>query len=65
MRGGRESGNCYEFSAGLGTTDANVAGLKPVSRSLVFGRLEQILSSVKVKPGVAPEVAKDAQGRPP
>jgi hypothetical protein len=59
-----ENGNCYEFSAGLGTTDANVAGLKPVSRSLVFGRLEQILASVKVKPGVAPDVAKDAQGRP-
>ena len=59
-----DNGNCYEFSVGLGTTDANVAGLKPVSRSLVFGRLEQILASVKVKPAIAPEVAKDAQAHP-
>jgi hypothetical protein len=59
-----DNGNCYEFSVGLGTTDTNVAGLKPVSRSLVFGRLEQILASVKVKPAIAPEVAKDAQAHP-
>ena len=55
-----ENGNCYEFSMGLGTVDDNVAGLKPVNRSLVFGKLEQILASVKVQKPVVSEVAKDA-----
>jgi hypothetical protein len=55
-----ENGNCYEFSMGLGTTDANVAGLKPVNRSLVFGRMEQMLATVKWQPIAVPEVAKDA-----
>jgi len=55
-----ENGNCYEFSMGLGTTDATVAGLKPVNRSLVFGRMEQMLASVKLQPVEVPEVAKDS-----
>jgi hypothetical protein len=55
-----ENGNCYEFSMGLGTTDATVAGLKPVNRSLVFGRMEQMLASVKLQPLAIPEVAKDS-----
>ena len=55
-----ENGNCYEFSMGLGTTDATVAGLKPINRSLVFGRMEQILASVKLQPAAVPEVAKDS-----
>ncbi|HST10558.1 MAG TPA: hypothetical protein VLL05_09280 [Terriglobales bacterium] len=60
-----ESGNCYEFSMGLGTVDDTVAGLKPVNRSLVFGRMEQILASVKlqqvsVQKATVPEIAKDA-----
>jgi hypothetical protein len=53
-----EHGNCYEFGLGLNTTDADIAGLKPVNRSLVFGRLEQILASVKLQPVEVPEVAK-------
>ena len=59
-----ENGNCYEFSMGLGTVDNNVAGLKPVNRSLVFGKLEQILASVKVQKPVASEVAKEAAAHP-
>jgi hypothetical protein len=59
-----ENGNCYEFSMGLGTVDDNLAGLKPVNRSLVFGRLEQILATVKVQPVAIPEVAKDAPVHP-
>jgi hypothetical protein len=59
-----ENGNCYEFSIGLGTVDSTVAGLKPVNRSLIFGRLEQILATVKLQPGVVPEVAKDAPAHP-
>jgi hypothetical protein len=59
-----ENGNCYEFSMGLGTADDTVAGLKPVNRSLVFGRMEQILASVKLQPVAVPEVAKDATQHP-
>ncbi len=55
-----ENGNCYEFSMGLGTTDATVAGLKPVNHSLVFGRMEQMLASVHLQPVAVPEVAKDS-----
>jgi hypothetical protein len=57
-----ENGNCYEFSMGLGTTDSTIAGLKPVNRSLVFGRMEQMLASVKLQPVAVPEVAKDSPG---
>ncbi len=59
-----ENGNCYEYGMGLGTVDDNLAGLKPVNRSLVFGRLEQILASVKLQPVVVPEIAKDVQTHP-
>jgi hypothetical protein len=53
-----ENGNCYEFGMGLNTIDENIAGLKPVNRSLVFGRIEQILASVKLQPVEVKEVAK-------
>ena len=65
-----ENGNCYEFGMGLNTTDDNIAGLKPVNRSLVFGRLEQILASVKLQPievhevAKVPEATKDAPAQP-
>ena len=59
-----ENGACYEFSMGLGTVDDNLAGLKPVNRSLVFGRMEQMLASVKMQPVAVPEVAKDAASHP-
>jgi hypothetical protein len=59
-----ENGNCFEFSMGLSTVDDNVAGLKPVNRSLVFGKLEQILASVKVQPVPPSQLAKDAPAHP-
>lgn len=59
-----ENGQCYEFSMGLGTVDSNIAGLKPVNRSLVFGKLEQILATVKLQAVEVPEVAKDAPAHP-
>jgi hypothetical protein len=59
-----ENGNCYEFSMGLGTVDSNLAGLKPVNRSLVFGRMQQMLASVKLQPVAVPEVAKDSPEHP-
>jgi hypothetical protein len=60
-----ENGNCYEFGMGLNTTDADIAGLKPVNRSLVFGRLEQILASVKLQAMEAPEMAKSSATKLP
>jgi len=59
-----ENGICYEFGMGLGTVDDNVAGLKPVNRSLVFGKLEQILASVKLQPVSASQVTKEAPVHP-
>jgi len=59
-----ENGNCYEFTMGLGTNDTTMAGLKPVDREQVFHKLEQILATVKLQPGVVPEVAKDRQQHP-
>jgi hypothetical protein len=59
-----ENGNCYEFNLGLSTVDDNLAGLKPVNRSLVFGKLEQILASVKLQPVSASQVAKEAPAHP-
>jgi len=49
---------------GLGTDESTMAGLKPVNRAQVFHKLEQILATVKLQPGVVPEVAKDTQVHP-
>jgi len=59
-----ENGSCYEFTMGLGTDETPMAGLKPVNRAQVFHKLEQILATVKLHPGVVPEVAKDTQVHP-
>ena len=59
-----ENGNCYEFAMGLGTDETTMVGLKPVNRAQVFHKLEQILATVKLQPGVVPEVAKDTQVHP-
>ena len=53
-----ENGNCYEFGMGVATDDST-PGLKPVNRAQVFRRLEQILATVRVEPGVVPEARKD------
>lgn len=59
-----ENGTCYEFAMGLATDDRTLAGLKPVNREQVFRKLEQILATVKLQPGVAPEVAKGNEDHP-
>jgi len=56
-----ENGICYEFSMGLRTGDHTVPALNPVNREQVFRRLEQILATVKLQPGVVPEAAKGTQ----
>ena len=50
------SGACYEFALGIGTDgDANVEEITRVDREQVFGKLEKILATVKLQPGVLPE----------
>jgi hypothetical protein len=57
-----ENGACYEFALGLGTgINGAEKEIKPVDRDAVFGKLEKILATVKIKgPVVAkPVVAKE------
>src|SRR5712692_9941593 len=63
-----KNGACYEFGLGLATAaDAAKEGVTPVSSKEVFGKLEKILSTVKiqerpVQAGVGPAVQV---GQPP
>ena len=45
-----QNGACYEYVLGLQTAGFGEEGVKAVDRDEVFGRLEKILSSVKVSP---------------
>jgi len=50
------SGDCYEFALGIATDgDVNVEEIPPVDREQVFGKLEKILATLKLQPGVLPE----------
>jgi hypothetical protein len=50
------SGACYEFALGVATDgDVNVEEITPVDREQVFGKLQKILATVKLQPGVLPE----------
>jgi hypothetical protein len=52
-----DGGACYEYVLGFGTAGYGAKeGIEPVNRDEVFGRLEKILATVKVKP-VAQEAA--------
>lgn len=45
-----KNGACYEFALGLGTTvDEAKQGITPVNSKEVFGKLEKILSTVKIQ----------------
>src|SRR5215470_2530171 len=53
-----EGGTCYEFALGLATDGSGEEdGVKPVSHKAVFGKLEKILTSVKIQTEAKPEVA--------
>jgi hypothetical protein len=55
-----ENGGCYEYVLGLGTAGYGAKeGIQPVNRDEVFGRLEKILATVKIRP-VAQEQATEA-----
>jgi hypothetical protein len=50
------SGDCYEFALGIATYgDVNVEEITSVDREQVFGKLEKILATLKLQPGVLPE----------
>ena len=59
-----QNGSCYEFALNV-TTVANQDGLiKHVDRDKVFGRLEQILDTVKINPVSAQEVTAETPATP-
>jgi hypothetical protein len=57
-----ENGTCYEFALGFETTAADKAAgpIKAVDRSLVFRRLNWMLSTVKIQPAGVPDEATQA-----
>ena len=52
------NGTCYEFALGVGTAGAGATDLKPVDRTVVFGKLEKILATAKFRPTLLPETAR-------
>jgi hypothetical protein len=57
------NGACYEFALGVGTdSDNNVEEITPVDRKEVFGKLEKILTTVKLRPAVMPETQTPQAG---
>ena len=57
-----QGGACYEFGLGMGTgTDSNMEKVSSETYNRVFDKLEKILATVKIEPGVVPEVATKAQ----
>ena len=59
-----QNGACYEFALNVTTVASEQGVIKHVDRDKVFGRLETILSTVKINPVAAPEVAAEVQAAP-
>jgi hypothetical protein len=60
-----QDGTCYEFGLGMGTPqDGGMGAVTEAAYEHVFDKLEKILTTVKIQPGVVPEVAGRAQVRP-
>jgi hypothetical protein len=55
-----QNGACYEFGLNVTTVASEEGVTKHVDRDKVFGRLETILSTVKINTVAAPEVAIEA-----
>src|SRR3984885_192754 len=60
-----QNGACYEFALNLTTVASEDGVMKHVDRDKVFGRLEQILATVKINPIAAPEVTAEAPAPTP
>ncbi len=58
-----ENGACYEYALGLSTSGFGQEGVHAVDRDQVFGKLQKILASVKIRPVAEEQVAQkpDAQ----
>ena len=57
---------CYEFAMGLATGgEVSEDEFRPVNSSEVFRKLEKILASVKLQPGVVPETQPSAREAAP
>jgi len=59
-----QNGACYEFALNVTTVASEDGVIKHVDRDKVFGRLEQILTTVKINPVAAPEVTAEAPAAP-
>jgi len=59
-----QNGTCYEFGLNVTTVASEQGVIKHVDRDKVFGRLETILSTVKINPVAAPEVATEVPASP-
>jgi hypothetical protein len=59
-----QNGACYEFALNVTTVASEQGVIKHVDRDKVFSRLETILSTVKINPVAAPEVAAEAPAAP-
>ena len=60
-----ENGACYEFAMAVGASGDKVDDqTKPVDRDEVFGKLEKILGTVKVKPMAEPQVVTGQTTQP-
>jgi hypothetical protein len=55
-----ENGACYEYVLGLSTSGFGQEGVKAVDRDHVFGKLEKILASVKVRAMAQEQLAQKA-----
>ena len=51
-------GACYEYVLGLSTAGFGKEGVQAVDRDQIFGRLEKILASVKIRPVAEEQVAQ-------
>jgi hypothetical protein len=60
-----QNGACYEFALNVTTVASEQGVIKHVDRDKVFGRLETILSTVKINPVAAPEVAAEVPAEAP
>ena len=50
-----ENGRCYEIALGMNTVESDGQKVKDVNQTAVFGKLERILSTLKVQSNAAPE----------
>jgi hypothetical protein len=60
-----QNGACYEFALNVTTVASEEGVTKHVDRDKVFGRLEQILATVKINPVAAPDVKADTSAEAP